>query len=573
MRLFTFLLTGFSLLAMHGPESNYPEGQFTSPLHRQFQLSGTFGELRTNHFHAGLDIKSAHGTIGDSVYAAAPGYISRIQVSAFGYGNAIYIDHPNGYTTVYGHLDRFAPLYQQYVKDEQYRQQQFEVDLYPAPFQFPVQQLSQVGILGNSGFSYGPHLHFEIRHTDTQVPINPLHFGFQIADQQPPVIQQLIAYQYDDIGQLVQTTVLQPKYKSAGVYGFDQPFEIGVSKITFGIRAYDDQDDVDNHNGIYSLQCLADNVPAFAFSMDEIPFEDTRYLNAHIDYQQKLYQNRFFHRCFALEGNKLPIYHRGADQGFIYLNTEQPRQISISVADFNGNVSQVDLKVVRNRNLFPPSALMPPFELLAHPDEMSILARPGIQVVWPRGSFYEIIPLDITPLPGRVQGEFCPRYEISPNDIPVHYYFDIAIDGDSIPLTLRDKAFVARCEANGSIVNCGGLWVGHNVTTGARQMGTYTVMVDTIPPKISTYKFSTNMSTWKKMSFKISDNFKARDKAKDLRYSAWVDGQWILMALDGKTGTLTHEFDGHIAAGEHQLIVKVWDDRNNEGVLQKSFTL
>jgi hypothetical protein len=149
-----------------------------------------------------------------------------------------------------------------------------------------------------------------------------------VADQIPPVIQQLIAYQFDDAGQLVKSSVLQPKLRAPGIYGLDLPFEIGVSRVTFGIRSCDYQDGTDNQNGIYSLECQADNEPEFAFAMDEIPFQDTRYLNAHIDYQQKIYQNRFFHRCYPLEGNKLPIYYRGVDEGMIYLNTEQPREVN-----------------------------------------------------------------------------------------------------------------------------------------------------------------------------------------------------------------------------------------------------
>lgn len=573
MRLYFVLLIGFLLTSLPLSSEKYPTGLFVSPVNRQIKLSGTFGELRSNHFHAGLDIKSARGVIGDTIYAAAAGYVSRISVNAFGYGNAIFVDHPNGFTTVYGHLDRFAPIFQQYVKDEQYRQQEFQVDLYPAPFQFPVEQLTQIGILGNTGHSYGPHLHFEVRHTDTQVPVNPLLFGFDITDQVPPTIQQLIAYQYDDAGQLIQTTVLQPKLRSPGVYGMDQPFQIGVSRVTFGVRTCDYQDGQDNQNGIYSLQCMADDEPSFAFAMDEIAFQDTRYINAHIDYQQKLYQNRFFHRCYALEGNKLPIYFRGIDRGMIYLNSELPRNISIAIADFNGNLSTINFQVVKNSNLFPTSALMPPFELLAVPDEVTILTKPGIQIVWPKGSFYQREPLTLTPMTGSAKSFFSPKYEISPSDIPVHFYFDIAIDGSLIPARLQEKAFIARFNGNGSYVNCGGTLVGNTISTSARQMGTYGIMIDTIPPTISAYKFSPVMSTWRKMAFKIYDNLSARDKAKDLRFSAWVDGQWILMSLDGKTGVLTHEFDGHIGPGTHQLIVKVWDDRNNEGVLQKSFTL
>jgi murein DD-endopeptidase MepM/ murein hydrolase activator NlpD len=160
MRFSAFLFISLFPFSMPLHEARYPDGQFVSPVNRQFQLSGTFGELRTNHFHAGLDIKSRNGTIGDTVYAAGSGYISRISVDAFGYGNAIFIDHPNGFTTVYGHLDRFSPVLQEYVKQEQYKREESEVDLYPAPFQFPVQQSDEIGILGNTGHSVRPSFAF-----------------------------------------------------------------------------------------------------------------------------------------------------------------------------------------------------------------------------------------------------------------------------------------------------------------------------------------------------------------------------------------------------------------------------
>lgn len=544
-----------------------------SPVNRDFTLSGTFGELRTNHFHAGLDIKSKNGVIGDTVYAAAGGYISRIQVDAFGYGNAIFIDHPNGFTTVYGHLDRFAPLYQQYVREQQYKQEQFEVDLYPAPFQFPVSQLQEIGILGNTGHSYGPHLHFEIRHTDTQVPVNPLHFGYDIPDQIPPVIQQLLAYQFDDAGQLIRTTVLQPKWIGPGNYSLDNPYQASSYRVAFGVRAYDLQDGLTNQNGIYSLECMADHQPAFAFAMDEIPFQGTRYLNAHIDYPQKYYQNRFFHRCFPLEGNKLPIYFTGVDDGILHLNADLPRTVTINVADYNGNISTLNFAVTRNENgIFTPS-LLPPFQLLAEPSQVSILTQPGIQVIWPLGSFYEKTPLQISTITPTRKGVFSPLYELSPTDIPVHYFFDIAIEGSNVPLPLRNKAFIGRTENDGRVVNCGGIWVGTNLTSSARQMGKYGIMVDTIPPSIRPIHFSSSMTHWRKMTFSIGDNISAREKANGLTFSAYVDGQWILMSLDGKSGVLTHEFDQHILPGEHELVLKVTDDRGNEALLQKSFTL
>jgi peroxiredoxin len=392
------------------------------------------------------------------------------------------------------------------------------------------------------------------------VPVNPLHFGFNVQDQIPPLIQQLIAYQYDDAGNLLRSTVLQPKAISQGAYILEKPVEIPGSKVSFGLRACDYQDGVSNQNGIYSLKCMADGEPSFAFAMDEIPFEDTRYLNAHIDYAQKIYQNRFFHRCFPLEGNKLPIYFRGVDDGMIYLNTEQPRNITISVADYNGNFADINFQVVRNPGLFPPNSTIMPYQLLGSPQQVSMLSQSGIQVVWPEGSFYEKTPLTIALLPEERKGNFSPRYELTPDDIPVHFFFDIAIEGTAVPDSLKEKAYIARMEPDGSIINCGAKWVGYNLVTRARQMGTYAIKVDTIPPKINAVHFAPVMTNWKKMTFSMNDNVRIRELGRTLLYTARVDGQWILLTLDGKTGILTHEFDGHILPGSHELVVKVTDD-------------
>lgn len=571
MRIQALLLLASTLfLSAH---TKYPAGYFASPLNRDIKLSGTFGELRSNHFHAGLDIKSQHGRTGDTLYAAASGYISRIQVQEWGYGNVLYIDHPNGYTTVYAHMDRFAPVIQDYVKREQYRQEEFEVDLYPAPFQFPVAQLQEIGIMGNTGYSLGPHLHFEVRHTDTQTPVNPLHFGIGVDDNLPPVIQQLMAYQYNASGQLIKTSVLQPKWRASGEYYLEQPLTVNSTQVSFGVRTIDYQNGMDNQNGIYSLSCHADDEPAFAFAMDEISFQHTRYLNAHIDYRMKLYQNKYFHRCSPLEGNKLPIYFTSADDGMIYLNSEQPRNITIRVADFNNNVSAIQFEVKRDLGAWPISPELKPYQLLGVTDQVNILTQPGIQVVWPAGSFYERTPLSILPLPAEKPNAFSAQYEITPTDIPVHFYFDVAIDGLNVPDSLQDKAFIARCDPDGSIVNCGGTWVGNNLTTGVRQMGTYAIMVDTIPPTVTPAQFAGKMSGWRKMTFKIGDNYRVRDKGRGLIYKAYVDGKWILMGLDGKNATLTHEFDGSIEPGNHTLLLSVVDDRGNESVLVKTFTL
>jgi Peptidase family M23 len=554
MKFFTFILVCIVFLSMAEHGGKYPVNVFNSPVQRDFKLSGTFGELRTNHFHAGLDIKSENGLPGDPVYASYEGFISRIKVEEYGYGNVLYLEHPNGFTTVYAHLDRFAPEIDQYVKNEQYKAENFEVDLYPDKERFPVHQSDKIAYMGNTGSSYGPHLHFEIRHTKGQVPVNPLLFGFNVADQRPPVIQQLIVYEYNDAGDLLSSKVLQPTFDSSGRYSFAQPIALAGSKASFALRAYDMQDGASNQNGIYSIQCKVDEDPSFAFTLDEIPFEQTRYINAHIDYAQKINEDKFFHRCHPLEGNKLPIYYSGVDDGMIYMNTEFTRKVNLTVADFNSNVSTLFIELVRDLSLVPQKVPDPPFQVMASPDQVSIVSGPGIQVVWPKGSFYEKTPLNIDVIPEEGLGTYSPHYALSPVDAPVHYYFDINIEGLAVPAALRDKAFIARCEPNGSIINCGATWIGNNLSTGARTISTYAIMID-------------------RMAFKISDNFVIKDRGRDLIFDAWVDGKWILMSLDGKSGILTHIFDGHIPSGDHQLILKVTDDRGNEAVLEKTFTL
>jgi hypothetical protein len=257
----------------------------------------------------------------------------------------------------------------------------------------------------------------------------------------------------------------------------------------------------------------------------------------------------------------------------MYLNAELPRHISLTVSDFNGNRSDMNFEVIRNHSLLSRSNIIPPYLTMAEPEQVSIISLHDIQVIWPKGSFYEKTPLNIEIKPRDRPKAMSPFYEISPVDIPVHSYFDILIDGQSVPESLHTKAFIARCEPEGGVINCGGKWVGNNLTTGIREMNTYAIMVDTIPPSITVLHFGPIMTGWKRMAFRISDNFRIKDRGRDLLYKAWVDGKWILMALDGKSGILIHEFDGSLSEGDHQLRLQVTDDRGNETVLEKSFTL
>lgn len=561
------------LLSMTDDIRRYPTDIFISPVGRDFQVSGTFGELRNDHFHAGIDIKSLDGAAGEPIMAAADGYISRIKVEEFGYGNVLYVSHPNGFTTVYAHLDRFAPKIQAYVRQRQYREESFEVDISLEPALFPVRAAELIGFLGNTGSSGGPHLHYEIRHTANQTPINPLHFGYALQDHQPPVLQQLFVYALDENDRILDTRVLQLKQLETGVYSLPEIVKLPAPKMAFALRTYDGQDGTTHQNGVYSLDVTVDGDPTFAFRLDEIPFHQSRYLNAHIDYSLKARENKYAHRCHLLEGNRLPIYAAGDEQGRIHVNADKARTVKITAADFKGNQSNLTFQVRRDTARTNPNTAPSSHLHLARPEELSIVTRTGIQVVWPRGAFYEETPLQITPSPGPAGETFSPLFDLAPEDAPAHLYFDLLIEGVGVPPHLQDKAFIARCDAGGSVTNCGGRWIGKNLVASVRKMGTYAIMVDTLPPRIAPLQFSPKMKEGSRMAFRITDQYPVREKARDLRYEARVDNQWILMEMDGKTGVITHVFDGRITPGAHELVLRVTDDRGNTSIWRKTFTL
>ncbi len=345
------------LLGAQPKESNSAlEGYFDLPLDRTIYLSGTFGELRPGHFHAGIDIKSINGRPGEKILSSAGGYVARIKVSPYGYGNALYIAHPNGYTTVYAHLDRFTPEIAEYVKQKQYELKRFAVDLYPRADQFKVSKGGHIGYLGNSGGSYGPHLHFEIRRTSDQVPINPLLHGIPVNDSRKPVIDGIMIYYLNSSNEPIYSIQYEPIEVSPGKYTLPDTLIEGAWRIGVGISTTDRMDQVSNKNGVYSIQLSVDETRQFGFRMQELSFSRTRYLNAHIDYAARLETRKYFNLCFPQSGNKLTIYEKDNENGVIELFAGKPRSIRISVKDAAENESEVTFVALRDTAMYSAAA-------------------------------------------------------------------------------------------------------------------------------------------------------------------------------------------------------------------------
>ena len=540
------------------------------PVNRTVQLSGTFGELRTNHFHAGLDIKSKDGSIGEQLYAAAPGFISRISVSGGGYGNALYIDHPNGYTSVYAHLDHFPTDVQAYVKTMQYAQERFAVDLYPKPNQFVYDKGETIGHLGNSGSSTGPHVHFEIRKTADQLPINPLLFGLTVEDKTFPGMRSLKVYHLDQ--ELYHTHDEEYSLVSVGPgqYRLNDTLTESAWRVGFALKVYDQMAGASNQNGIYGLSVSVDDVAQYSFALNSIPFSLTRYLNAHIDYAARRYSGGFYHRCFKLPGNALEIYEEENERGIVQLFEGKSRKVEIQAYDLGGNVSSLVFYVKRSSTIDPPAN--PVYHHIIDYLQSAQINSADLMISFEPHTFYQNVKLQLSKSEILMPGCYAPAHEIQPADIPVHRYYDMTILSNGLPEVLKSKAFVARISEEGHIINCGGEVHGDYLSSRIRSLGTFSIAVDTTAPEIIPITFRENMRDMTKMQFRHGDSQPTEGQANGTSYEAKVDGKWILMEYDAKRALLTHWFDERIQPGIHELTLRVRDDRGNVNTLIRKFS-
>ncbi len=549
----------------------YPKDYFRPPVDdNTIKLTGTFGELRSNHFHTGIDIDSKTGGVGQPVFAAADGFIDRIKVQAGGYGNVLYLKHPNGYTTVYAHLDRFSPEIQKYVRDFQYKRERFDVDLHPTDGSFKVKQGQEIGKLGNSGGSTGPHLHFEIRHSGTGKALNPLLFGLPITDRTPPDIRDMKVYFLNDRREVLQSKPFPIQKRKDGTIGIPGDVAtIGAWRVGFGVKTYDRQSGYRNDNGIYAISLYADDKLSYQWRMDELDFDETRYLNAHIDYSARMRYGAWFHRCFVLPGDRLNNYSRTDMLGAVELFKDKPVKITLKVLDALGNTSTLSFRVQRDESMETIAGA--PYQFDMPYDVDNRIDMEDFFMTMPKGALYESLHFQYKTTPDESNGMYSSMYHLHDDRTPVQRYFEVGIKPRNLPEALRTKAVIAYC-GEGRPDNCGGSWRGEYLVTKVRALGDYCVMADTQAPTITPVVFDSDMRKKSTMSFRIRDNFAINGSADGMSYRGTVDGQWVLFEYDSKRARITHTFDGRIGAGTHQLRLSVKDDRGNEAVLERSFT-
>ncbi len=560
-----FLLVGFNSFSQ--------ESYYSKPLDIQILISGSFAELRSNHFHSGIDIKT-EGRTGLPVRTVADGYVSRISVSPNGFGNAVYINHPNNTTSVYGHLEKFNEKLAAYVKTIQYKRESFTVDIEPQPHLFPVKKSDLIAFSGNSGSSGGPHLHFELRESTSQEPFNPFSKVNWIKDEMPPNILNLKIYPLNSDSHVNSSqnekTFSVVKYN--GSYHIKKdPIIPLYGKIGFGIRIVDYITGTWAKCGINYLEVRIDGKKMTSFEINKFSFSNTRYLNAHIDYGEYITKRRRFHKTWLEPGSKLRIITHNKDGIEFVLEDNSKHNVEILVKDSQGNTSTLDFTVKNAKKHASKKALARGTKLFRF-DQQNIYNTDSFSFESQPGTFYSDFEWDYISIPNQSDSTlYSTIHKVHRNTTPAHKNFTIKIKPTNLPTHLHEKAVIVNIdEKNGRKTSGGGAYANGWVTRKTRSFGTYAIAIDTIAPGIRSLSIRNNQTLVEsnRIRFKINDSLTGIKS-----YKGYIDGKWALFEFDAKNSLLTYHIDKERLQTKHThtLQLTVTDYKNNSKTYKATF--
>ena len=562
--LFIFLVFIFISQVAISQNKSYPKYSFSSPVKIPITLSGSFGELRPNHFHSGIDIKIG-GEEGEKVYSPFDGEVSRIKIQAYGGGKNLYIQHTNGYTTVYMHLQKFSYKIEKYVRNYQYEKQTYEFDINIPKGKLRIEKGELIAYAGNSGSSSGPHLHYEIRDTKTENIINPLYFGLEVADTTAPYISSILI---SPEGEYSRIEGMREKQIFDNIRDFDT---IRVTnKISLGIKAFDQENDLSSKNGAYIYRVKVNDKAFWDFQIDEFSFSNSKYINACIDYELYSKTGQRFLFTKKLPNNQFSNFITYSNNGILEFEVYETKKIEYIIKDFQSNLKTLTF-FLQSQPTFPSNYHIiddKPTHIFYWEKENKIIDE-GIKVFVPKNSLYDDCFVTYEKVIDSSSKE--PIYKILSNEA-LHNNMELKIQ---IPKTLLDnpklknKLIVVEKKGRYS-VSKGGKQEGNEIVTKVNSFGEFGVSYDTITPEINPINFKSNKKLSKKqttLKVRIKDNLSGITT-----YKGYLNNKWILMEYDGKSSTLTYTIDSkELNSPTNTLRVVVTDRVGNIG--DKSFKI
>ena len=538
----------------------YPKDYFQWPLALQPAIAANFGELRPNHYHMGLDCKTDKKQ-NQSVLASAAGYIAKIKIEPYGFGRCIYINHPNGFTTVYAHLNDFYPELEKYVTTQQYNNKSWRLFIDIPASLFPVTKGQLIAYSGNTGGSEGPHLHFEIRNTLSDKVLNPLLFGFAITDNIAPDIIKLAVYDRN-LSTYEQTAQLIPLKKVNGVYVTTTPVLMAnTSKVSFGITAFDRYTGSTNRNGIFQALLYNNDIPIVGFQLNSISYDETRYLNAHIDYKLRSNGGPFVEHLSRLPGYTNGIYTTINGDGVISIADDSVHKIKIEVKDASGNTSLLLFSIKRNTAVTQKPVVATTWagqQKEFYPGQINIFENNKLSFYLPENALYDSFRFQYKET--IVNGNTI--YQLHNNNVPIQVPFSVKLI-NNFPVGLKDKIVMERFwnNKNSFVKAIPVKLLNENwLVANFRELGNFMLLVDTTAPTIAPLGFKDGMNCSKqtRLAFVINDN---TEELKN--FTATLDGSWLRFSND-KGRVFVYNFDERCQPGYHELVISVEDQVGNK---------
>ena len=541
-------------------QDSIPTNYFSNPIEIPLILSGSFGELRSNHFHSGMDIKTQQRE-GIPIYAPADGFVNRIKVSHYGYGKALYIKHPNGYHTVYAHLKKYSDSIQDFVKKAQYKKEAYEIELFPEANQLSVKKGDLIGYTGNSGSSGGPHLHFEIRDANSR-PMNPMLFGIEIPDTKKPIVTSVFAYPLSKDAQINQSQnpvkirlILQKdgSYKAENIIAFGE--------IGFGISTFDQQNGASNKNGVYKIETSCNGVEKFKIAFEKFSFSETRYINRFIDYEYFKDNKSRVQKLFRQPNNPLSIIKSEDKKGIITVQDQLNSTYTIEVTDFKNNKVTISIPIKGEQlEILKPRKSSVTDDFI-YADEGISITKGKFNVYIPANSFYEDVYLDIKANEDTLK--------LHKNNIPLHKNMTISTDISNYSGNDIDKLYIGRLNYKKDPYYNTTYRKGNKLTAKTKILGTFVLVADTTVPIIKPANFQDKkwLSKNKTLKIKITDDLSGISS-----YRATINGKFILMEYNYKKDVLTYDFDDQIISeSENNLKLIVIDNVGNNATFEATF--